>query len=109
MADEVRRVPVQIASKVCGEFDGILAESRQASGLFWCRWLVRFRKVLVQKAVKLRMVLVQIADRVAEASVAHSRQSSGGFRRKILPRSSKLLEIPNELFFFRASLILKKN
>ena len=37
MADEVRRVPVQIASKVCGEFDGITAESRQASGLFWCR------------------------------------------------------------------------
>ena len=37
MADEVRRVPVQIASKVCGEFDGIMAESRQASGLFWCR------------------------------------------------------------------------
>ena len=29
-------------------------------------------------AVKLRMVLVQIADRVAEASVAHSRQSSEG-------------------------------
>ena len=37
MADEVRRVRVQIASKVCGEFDGLMAESRQASGLFWCR------------------------------------------------------------------------
>ena len=37
MADEVRKVPVQIASKVCGEFDGIMAESRQVSALFWCR------------------------------------------------------------------------
>ena len=37
MADEVRRVPVQIANKVCGEFCGIMAESRQASGLFLCR------------------------------------------------------------------------
>ena len=45
MVDEVRRVPVQIASKVGGKFDGIMAESRQASGLFWCRWLMRFRKV----------------------------------------------------------------
>ena len=44
-SDEVRRVPVQIASKIEGKFDGIIAESRQASGLFWCRWLMRFRKV----------------------------------------------------------------
>ena len=37
-----------------------------------------------------------IADRVAEVSVAHSRQSSEGFRYKILPRSSKLLGITHE-------------
>ena len=63
MADEVRRVPVQIASKVCGEFDNILAESRQASGLFWCRWLMRFRKVLAH------------GGEVADGSGADSRQS----------------------------------
>ena len=39
---------------------------------------------------------MQIADRVAEVSVAHSRQSSEGFRYKILPRSSKLLGITHE-------------
>ena len=83
MADEVRRVPAQIASKVCGKFYGITAESRQTSGLFWCSWPMKFR-----------MVPVQIADRVAEVSGAHSRQSSG-FGYKNL-RSSKLLEITHE-------------
>ena len=43
-----RQVPVQIANKVCGKFYGIMAESRYASGLFWCRWLMRFRRVPVQ-------------------------------------------------------------
>ena len=46
--------------------------------------------------MKFRMVPVQIADKVAELSGAHSRQSSGGLRYKNLPRSSKLLGIAHE-------------
>ena len=56
-----RKVPVQIASKVCGKFYGIMAESRQASALFWRRWLLRFRRVPVQ-----------IADEVPESFGADS-------------------------------------
>ena len=49
--------------------------------------------------MKFRMVPVQIADKVAELSGAHSRQSSGGLRYKNLPRSSKLLGIAHEFIF----------
>ena len=57
-----------------------------------CRWPMKFR-----------MVPVQIADKVAELSGAHSshsKQSSGGLRYKNLPRSSKLLGITHEFIFF---------
>ena len=64
MTDEGGRIPVQIASKkVCGKFCGIMAENRQASG-FWCRWLMRFRKVPVQ-----------MDNEVPDGSGADSRQS----------------------------------
>ena len=52
--------------------------------------------------LKFRMVPVQIANRVADVSGARSKRSTGGFRHKNLPRSSKLLGITHEfiLFFF---------
>ena len=48
------------------------------------------------------MVPVQIADKVAEVSGAHSRESSGGQRYKNLPRSSKLLGITHEFICLSA-------
>ena len=45
------------------------------------------------------MVPVQIADKVAELSGAHSRQNSGGRQYKNLPRSPKLLGITREFIF----------
>ena len=50
-------------------------------------------------ADEVRRVPVQTADKVAEVSGAHSRQSCGGFRYKSLPRSSKLLGITHEFIF----------
>ena len=47
-------------------------------------------------ADEVRRVPVQTADKVAEVSGAHSRQSCGGFRYKSLPRSSKLLGMTHE-------------
>ena len=32
MADEVRKVPEQIASQVCGQFSGVMAVTRKVSG-----------------------------------------------------------------------------
>ena len=50
--------------------------------------------------MKFRMVPAQIADGVVEVSGAvsgaHSRQSSGGFRYKNLPKNFKLLGIAHE-------------
>ena len=45
----VRRVLVQIANEVG-------ADSRQGSGGFRCRWLMRFRRVPVQMADEVRQV-----------------------------------------------------
>ena len=89
------------------------ADSKQ--GLWKVLWhndrnQTSFRTVLVQMAdevpkgsssdaMKFRMVRVQIADKDAEVSGAHSRQSSGGLRCKNLPRSSKLLGITYEFIF----------
>ena len=70
---------MQIADKVPE------GSSRQGSGGFWGRMLMRFQRVPVQ-----------MADKVAEVSGAHSRQSSGGFGYKNFPRSSKLLGITHE-------------
>ena len=122
MADQVRRVPVrmalkfrmvplQIADKVA-ELSG--AHSRQSSGGFRCRchevsngqvlegsgWLIKFGGSRCRWPMKFRMVPVQIADKVAELSGAHSRQSSGGLWYKNRPRSSKLLGITHEFILF---------
>ena len=43
----------------------------------------------------------QIADEVLEGSGTHSKQSSGGFRYKHVPRSSKLLGITHGFIFSR--------
>ena len=108
------RVPVQMGDEVP---EGSGADSRQGS-----RLQTRFRRVPVQVAdevtegsgadkvlegsrwLKFRMVPVQIANRVADVSGARSKRSTGGFRYKNLPRSSKLLGITHEfilLFFIR--------
>ena len=42
----------------------------------------------------------QIADEVLEGSGTHSKQSSGGFRYKNIPRSSKLSGIAHGFIFF---------
>ena len=47
--------------------------------------------------MRFQRVPVQIADKVAEESGAHSRH--GGFRYKNLPRFSKLLGITHEFIF----------
>ena len=85
IADKVPKVPVQIADKV---LEGSGAESWRGSGGFWCRKLMRFRRVAGQ-----------IADEVLEGSGTHSKQSSGGFRYKNIPRSSKLLGITHGFIF----------
>ena len=64
-------------------------------------WLIKFGGSRCRWPMKFRMVPVQIADKVAKQSGAHSRQSSGGLRYKNLPRSSKLLGITHEFIFFR--------
>ena len=80
MGDEVQRVPGQIADEVPAGSGDSGANSRQGSGGFrgrklmrsrgfWCRWLMRFQQVPGQMA-------------------------------KILPRSSKLLGITHEFIFF---------
>ena len=43
-------------------------------------WLIKFGGSRCRWPMKFRMVPVQIADKVAELSGAHSRQSSGGLR-----------------------------
>ena len=50
-------------------------------------WLIKFGGSRCRWPMKFRMVPVQIADKVAELSGAHSRQSSGGFRCRCLMRS----------------------
>ena len=82
---KVPKVPVQIADKV---LEGSGAESWWGSGGFWCRKLMRFRRVAGQ-----------IADEVPEGSGTHSKQSSGGFRYKNIPRSSKLLGITHGFIY----------
>ena len=79
MADQVRRISAQIASKVCG---------------------THFRTVLAQMAdeVSEGSGSVQIANKVAEVSRAHSRQSSGEFWYKNLPISAKLLGITMSVY-----------
>ena len=62
-------------------------------------WLIKFGGSRCRWPMKFRMVPVQIADKVAELSGAHSRQSSGGLRYKNLPRSSRLLGITDEFIF----------
>ena len=103
------RGPVQMGDEVP---EGSGADSRQGS-----RLQTRFRRVPVQVAdevtegsgadkvlegsrwLKFRMVPVQIANRVADVSGARSKRSTGGFRYKNLPRSSKLLGITHEFIF----------
>ena len=60
----------------------------------------------VRWPMKFRMVPAQIADKVAELSGAHSRQSSGELRYKNLPKSSKLLGIITHEFIFPNSVSL---
>ena len=64
-------------------------EVPEGSGRLRFRWPMKFR-----------MVPVQIAARVAEVSGAvsgaHSKQSSGAFRYKNFPKTSKLLGITHE-------------
>ena len=62
-------------------------------------WLIKFGGSRCRWPMKFRMVPVQIADKVAELSGAHSRQSSGGLRYKNLPRSSKLLGITHQFIW----------
>ena len=50
--------------------DGSGADSRQGSGGFRRRWLMRFRMVLAQIADKVPKVPVQIADKVPAGSGA---------------------------------------
>ena len=50
------------------------------------------------KLMRFRRVAGQIADEVLEGSGTHSRQISGGFRYKNIPRSSKLLGITHATF-----------
>ena len=57
---------------------------------------MRFRRAAAQIAGK----VPAIADEVPEGSGTHSKQSSGGFRYKNLPRSSKLLGITHGFIFF---------
>ena len=85
--------------------EGSGADCRQGSGGFRCRWLMRLRRVPVQKA-----------DEVPDGSDADSRQScggfrcrwlmdSGGFRYKHFPRSSMLLGITHEFIFLRKGVL----
>ena len=60
---------------------------------------MRFRRVPDQKADEVPRVAGQIADEVLEGSGTHSKQSSGGFRYKSIPRSSKLLGITHGFIF----------
>ena len=62
------------------------ADSRQGSGGFRCRKLMRFRRVLGQ-----------IADEVLEGSGTHSKQSSGGFRYK---KHSKIFQAVGDNAWF---------
>ena len=50
--------------------------------------------------MRFRRVAGQIADEVLEGSGTHSKQSSGGFRYKNIPRSSKLLGITHGFVYF---------
>ena len=59
------------------------------------------RRVPVQMAHEVPDGSGAVADKVAELSGAHSRQSSGGLRYKNLPRSSKLLGIPHEFILHK--------
>ena len=76
-----RRVPGQIADEVP---EGSSADSRQGSGGFRGRKLMRFYRVPVQ--MRFPRVPGQIADEVPEGSSADSRQGSGGFRGRKLMR-----------------------
>ena len=86
-----QRVPVQIANKV--------PEGSDADG-WWSFERCGADKVLEGSGWlmtdEVRRVPAQIADRVAGVFSAYSRQSSGGFWYKNLPRSSKLLGITHE-------------
>ena len=62
-------------------------------------WLIKFGGSQCRWPIKIRMVPVQVEDKVAELPGAHSRQDSGNFRYKNLPRSSELLGIAHELIF----------
>ena len=62
-------------------------------------WLIKFGGSRRRWPIKFRMVPAQIIDNVAELSGIHSRQNSGGFRYKNLPRFSKLLGITHEFIW----------
>ena len=63
---------------------------------------MRFRRVPDQKADEVPSVAGQIGDQVLEGSGTHSKQSSGGFRYKSIPRSSKLLGITHGFISLQA-------
>ena len=108
-----RRVAVQLAHKFA---EGSGADGWWSFGGFGRRWQPKFRRVPMQiadevsnglvqgsggfrMADEVRKVPVQTADKVAEVSGADSRRSTGGFRYKNLPKSSKPLGITHEFIF----------
>ena len=89
---------MQIADKV-SKGSGADGSGQKGQVLQGSGWLIMFGGSRCRWPMKFRMVPVQIADKAAELSGAHSRQSSGRLRYKNLPRSSKLLGITREFIW----------